>query len=56
MRGLTIHPRDPSVDDDTGPGAQPFNLAIGDSIAHPVTIPRFIETVVGNPMIIPCPT
>jgi hypothetical protein len=52
---LTIHPREPSVDDPTGPGAHPLCLASGDKIAQPVIIPRFMETVVGNPMMIPIP-
>lgn len=50
---LTIQPREPFVDDDTGPGAHPLCFASGDKIAQPVIIPRFIETVVGNPMMMP---
>jgi hypothetical protein len=50
---LTIQPRAPVVVDPTGPGAQPICFERGDSIAHPTSIPMFMDTVTGNPMIIP---
>mmetsp|Transcript_115787 Transcript_115787/g.327508 ORF Transcript_115787/g.327508 Transcript_115787/m.327508 type:complete len:239 (+) Transcript_115787:539-1255(+) len=40
----------------TGPGAQPFALAMGPSTAHAVIAPPSIENAGRGPMIIPCPT
>lgn len=50
-----IHPRAPSSVDDTGPGAQPAFFDKGESTAHPTSMPTFIETVTGKPMMMPWP-
>lgn len=50
---LTIHPRAPSVLDETGPGAHPRCLDSGDKIPQPTNIPAVIDNVTGKPMITP---
>lgn len=48
-----IQPRAPSVESETGPGAHPEFFARGERMPHPTIMPRFIERVVGKPMIMP---
>jgi hypothetical protein len=54
--GLTIQPRAPVVEEETGPGAQPRCFDSGESTAQPTSMPRFIEMVTGKPIMTPCPT
>lgn len=48
-----IQPLAPSVESDTFPGAQPEFFARGERIPQPTNIPRFMDRVVGKPMMIP---
>lgn len=49
-----IQPRPPSASL-TLPGAQPSCLARGARTPQPTSMPRFIDSVVGKPMMMPCP-
>jgi hypothetical protein len=53
---LTIQPRAPVVDEETGPGAQPRCFDSGESTAQPTSMPRFMAMVTGKPIMTPCPT
>ena len=50
---LTIQPRAPFVDEDTLPGAQPACFEMGERIPQPTSIPRFMDSVTGKPIMIP---
>lgn len=50
---LTIQPLAPSVVDETGPGAHPRCLEIGERTAQPTNIPAAIDRVTGRPMMMP---
>lgn len=51
-----IQPRAPVAMSPTGPGLQPESFASGERTPHPTSMPMFMLSAMGKPMMIPWPT